>query len=50
MTWGTVELEAEVRAWLENLPTELFARTAFYIDLLLSMVRCWASRTRSVDG
>lgn len=34
MTWGTVELEAEVRTWLEELPTELFARTAFYIDLL----------------
>ncbi|WBQ06913.1 type II toxin-antitoxin system RelE/ParE family toxin [Kribbella sp. CA-293567] len=34
MTWGTVELEAEVRAWLEELPTEHFARSAFYIDLL----------------
>jgi hypothetical protein len=34
MTWGTVELEAEVRAWLEGLPTAHFARAAFYIDLL----------------
>ncbi len=34
MPWGTVELEAEVRDWLEALPTELFARTAFYVDLL----------------
>ena len=34
MTWGTVELEAEVRAWLEGLPTDLFARAAFYVDLL----------------
>ena len=34
MTWGTVELEVEVRTWLESLPTELFARVAFYVDLL----------------
>ncbi|MFI7064426.1 type II toxin-antitoxin system RelE/ParE family toxin [Kribbella sp. NPDC050124] len=34
MTWGTVELEAEVRAWLEGLPTDLFARAAFSVDLL----------------
>jgi hypothetical protein len=34
MTWGTVELESEVREWLEALPTEQFATAAFYIDLL----------------
>lgn len=34
MSWGTVELEPEVRDWLEELPTALFARAAFYIDLL----------------
>lgn len=34
MTWGSVELEPEVREWLEGLPTSLFARAAFYIDLL----------------
>jgi hypothetical protein len=34
MSWGTVELEAEVRDWLEKLPTAQFARAAFYIDLL----------------
>jgi hypothetical protein len=34
MTWGTVELEPEVRDWLEDLPTAHFARAAFYIDLL----------------
>lgn len=34
MPWGTVELEREVRDWLEELPTALFARAAFYIDLL----------------
>jgi hypothetical protein len=34
MLWGTVELEPEVEKWLEGLPTPLFARAAFYIDLL----------------
>lgn len=34
MTWGTVELEPEVRDWLEQLPTAQFAHAAFYIDLL----------------
>ncbi|MQA64233.1 MAG: type II toxin-antitoxin system RelE/ParE family toxin [Actinophytocola sp.] len=34
MSWGTVELEPEVRDWLESLPTVLFARAAFYVDLL----------------
>jgi hypothetical protein len=34
MAWGTVELEPEVRDWLEGLPTAPFARAAFYIELL----------------
>ena len=34
MAWGTVELEPEVRDWLDGLPTALFPRAAFYIDLL----------------
>ena len=34
MTWGAVELEPEVEKWLESLPTALFARAAFYVDLL----------------
>ncbi|MFF2086799.1 type II toxin-antitoxin system RelE/ParE family toxin [Nocardia sp. NPDC058176] len=34
MGWGSVELETEVREWLEKLPTDMFARAAFYIDLL----------------
>jgi hypothetical protein len=34
MSWGTVELEPEVRDWLESLPTGPVARAAFYIDLL----------------
>lgn len=34
MTWGTVELEPEIKDWLESLSTTHFARAAFYIDLL----------------
>jgi hypothetical protein len=34
MPWGTVELESEVEQWLEGLSTSLFARAAFYVDLL----------------
>jgi hypothetical protein len=34
MGWGTVELEPEVRQWLEDLPVAAFARVAFYVDLL----------------
>jgi hypothetical protein len=34
MSWGTVELEPEVREWLEGLSTMYFARAAFYVDLL----------------
>ncbi|MGH3611757.1 MAG: type II toxin-antitoxin system RelE/ParE family toxin [Pseudonocardia sp.] len=34
MSWGTVELEPEVRDWLESLPTAQFATAAFYLDLV----------------
>ncbi|MGW5219387.1 type II toxin-antitoxin system RelE/ParE family toxin [Nocardia sp. NPDC004085] len=34
MGWGIVELEPEIRDWVERLPTVAFARVAFYIDLL----------------
>lgn len=34
MSWGTVELEPEVRDWFEWLPTARFANAAFYVDLL----------------
>ncbi len=37
MGWGSVELEPEVRDWLEELPTADFARAALYIDLLARM-------------
>ena len=34
MSWGTVEMEPEVRAWLEALSPAEFGRVAFYVDLL----------------
>lgn len=34
MPWGEVELEPEVRNWLERLSTSQFATAAFYIDLV----------------
>jgi hypothetical protein len=34
MTWGSVELEPEVRDWLEQLSAAQFATAAFYVDLL----------------
>ena len=38
MNWGTVELEPEVRDWLEQLLTERFVTAAFYIDLLACLL------------
>ncbi|GAB3860728.1 hypothetical protein ACFFMR_23720 [Micromonospora andamanensis] len=46
MTWGAVELEPEVEKWLESLPTALFARAAFYVDLL---ARCIDEAHRLVE-
>ena len=34
MSWGTIELEQEVEAWLRSLPDELFGQAERYIDLL----------------
>ena len=34
MSLGSVELEPEVRGWLEELGTAQFATAAFYVDLL----------------
>jgi hypothetical protein len=34
VTWGAVELEPEVVAWIRGLPDEEFGRAEFYIDLL----------------
>jgi hypothetical protein len=51
MAWGTVELEPEVRDWLEQLPTERFARTAFYLDLLADEGPLLSEPyTRQLDG
>ncbi|MEV0343679.1 type II toxin-antitoxin system RelE/ParE family toxin [Nocardia sp. NPDC050713] len=51
MGWGTVELEPEVRAWLEALPTTMFARVAFHIDLLADVGPLLGEpHTRQLDG
>jgi hypothetical protein len=51
MTWGTVELEPEVRAWLESLPTPAFATAAFYVDLLAEQGPLLGEPyTRQLDG
>jgi hypothetical protein len=51
MTWGTVELEPEARDWLEKLPTRLFARSAFYIDLLAEQGPLLGEpHTKQLDG
>jgi hypothetical protein len=34
MTWGGVELEPEVRLWLEGLSTAECATAAWYVELL----------------
>jgi hypothetical protein len=51
MTWGTVELEPEVRDWLERLPTARFATAAFYVDLLAERGPLLGEPyTRQLDG
>jgi hypothetical protein len=51
MSWGIVELEPEVRDWLEKLPTEQFARVAFYVDLLAERGPLLGEPyTRQLDG
>jgi hypothetical protein len=51
MAWGTVELEPEVREWLEELPTAQFARAAFYIDLLAEQgPQLGEPYTKQLDG
>jgi hypothetical protein len=51
MAWGTVELEPEVRGWLEEAGTAQFARTAFYIDLLAEQgPQLGEPYTRQLDG
>lgn len=51
MAWGTVELEPEVRDWLEQLPAIQFARAAFYVDLLAEQGPLLGEPyTRQLDG
>lgn len=51
MAWGTVELEPEVRDWLEALPTSQFASAAFYVDLLADRGPLLGEPyTRQLDG
>jgi len=51
MLWGTVELEPEVRDWLEKLPTGHFATAAFYVDLLAEYGPLLGEPyTRQLDG
>lgn len=51
MAWGTVEVEPEVRGWLERLSTEQFATAAFYIDLLADQGGLLGEPyTRQLDG
>lgn len=51
MAWGTVELEPEVRDWLEGLTTQRFAAAAFYVDLLAEQGPLLGEPyTRQLDG
>jgi hypothetical protein len=51
MTWGTVELEDEVRDWIERLSAGRFATAAFYIDLLAEYGPLLGEpHTRQLDG
>lgn len=51
MAWGTVELEPEIRDWLEQLPIARFATAAFYIDLLAERGPLLSEPyTRQLDG
>ncbi len=51
MAWGTVELEPEVRDWLEALSTEQFATAAFYLDLVADRGPLLGEPyTRQLDG
>lgn len=48
---GSVELEPEVRRWLEQLPTTQFATVAAYIDLLAERGTLLGEPyTRQLDG
>jgi hypothetical protein len=51
MACGSVELEPEVRGWLEGLGTAQFATAAFYVDLLAEQgLLLGEPYTRQLDG
>lgn len=51
MAWGTVELEPEVRDWLDKLPTGQFATAAFYLDLIAERGAALSEPyTKQLDG
>jgi hypothetical protein len=51
MAWGKVELEPEVRIWLEQLSPVHFAHAAFYVDLLAEQGPLLGEPyTRQLDG
>ncbi|WP_300014173.1 type II toxin-antitoxin system RelE/ParE family toxin [Pseudonocardia sp.] len=51
INWGSVELEPEVRDWLETLPAPQFATAAFYIDLVADRGPLLGEPyTRQLDG
>jgi len=51
MSWGSVELEPEVRDWLERLSGAEFGRAAFYVDLLAERgVLLSEPYTKQLDG
>ena len=51
MAWGIVELEPEVRDWLDGLSAAQFATAAFYVDLLAERGPLLGEPyTRQLDG
>jgi hypothetical protein len=51
MSWGSVELEPEVRDWLEGLAGSEFGHAAFYVDLLAERgVLISEPYTKQLDG
>jgi len=51
VSWGTIEFEPEVAAWLQALPDEQFGRVEFYIDLLADRgVALGEPHTRQLSG
>ena len=51
MSWGSVELEPEVRDWLEGLVGGEFGHAAFYVDLLAERgVLLSEPYTKQLDG